>query len=755
MKFKQKVRPPQTEIHHPCLNIKSIWLYIIVVTPIIINSLVTMGLSKRFIHGQHTSSPETYITEHYAQDVSKRIIRSLEKTKTIDAIDFQNNKDKLLNQFSNQYLSDIPVDETTQVLVVDRFGTIIASNIQNPKTKLIFKNQEMLINLGRSDSNSFAPNKLQKLNLQTIKQRFQVLVTSWQNQQLGLDWYVLIAVPKSMPAKSSEIAKQKISYYLFLGTILGVSTSIGLVFLANKFNSSSNSRSFHNHNENEKLEQDPKLLASSKPNLVSTTIDQDAINQDENDPYSLLAHMSHELRSPLNAILGFAQIMKQELTNNIKTSPENIAIINSSGTRLLEIINDLVDLAKLETKKLTLERNEVELNTWLDEIEQNFSFQATRQDWGFLLIRQPNIPQGICIDERRLKQIIRNLVDYCINLQSNANITLSVALEQDFSSHFDSKTPSAPTQKQTLCFTVANSNCEVSNTEIETLFKPLARVRKAHNPDHGSSLNLPISRHLAKLMGGDITVNTETSKNSGITFDFKLKTESILVKKLQLKSTVRRIIGLESGSIRYRILIVDDSKTNRQIMSHILTPVGFEIQEAVNGKEAIDVWLRWQPHMIWMDLRMPVMNGYEATERIKSHASKIHTPIIGLSASTLEEEKSLFWAAGCDDFVGKPFSENVIFDKIAQHLGIRYVYESIPDLEPNNYRLTKDSFNVMPNLWLSQIEQAAEALNQDLIIQLLQDIPSKNSDFKNALQQLVKNFEFDRILSLAQKSKNN
>jgi len=450
--------------------------------------------------------------------------------------------------------------------------------------------------------------------------------------------------------------------------------------------------------------------------------------------------------------MGFAQIMKQELTNKTKTNQENIVIINRSGTRLLEIINDLVDLAKIETKRLTLERNEVDLDGWLESIEQSFNFQAARQDWDFSLIRKPDLPQGICIDERRLKQILRNLIDYCVNLQPNAKITLSVALEHD-----SSKSHSKTDHKQTVCFTVANSNCSVANNEIETLFKPLARVRKAHQSNHGSSLNLPISRHLAQLMEGDINVRTQANDNSGIIFDFRLKTKSIVVKKLQLQSTVRRVVGLESSPTKYRILIVDDSKTNRQIMSHLLTPVGFEIQEAVNGKEAIDVWLRWQPHMIWMDLRMPVMNGYEATERIKSksHASKLHTPIVGLSASTLEEEKSLFWAAGCDDFVGKPFSENIIFDKIAQHLGIRYVYESIPDPDLDDYRLTKNSLNVMPNLWLSQIEHAATALNQDLIVQLLEEIPSENTDLKNALQKLVNNFEFDRILSLTKKSKNN
>ena len=712
-----------------------------------------MGLSKRFFHQQYMPKPENYITESYAQNISDRVILSLDKTKASDALDSPNNKVKFLKQHSNQYLSNIPVDKATEILIVDQSGEIIASNVKDPREKLIFKSQEMLINLRHSDSNSFKPNQLQKLNLQTIEQQFLGVITSWQNQQLGLNWFVLVAVPKTTHEINSAISKPNIFlYYLFFGTILGTSTTIGLILLANKFTLLLNPPLFSSHHSNQ--EQEQKVLPGSKQNIEVEKREKNGVNTNEHDPYFLLADMSHELRSPLNAILGFSQIIEQELTKKAETNQEHIAIINHSGTRLLEIINDLVDLAKIETKRLTLERNKVDLNIWLDQIEQNINFQVGRPDWNFSLIRKPDLPQGICIDERRLKQVLGNLIDYCVNLQPNANITLTVSSESELTT-VKLKKPSTSSHKLTLCFKIESSDCVVASTEIETLFKPLVRVRKAHQPSHGSSLNLPLSRHLAQLMGGDITVKTQTSNNTGITLDFRLQTESTVVQELQLQSTVRRIIGLESSPIKYRILIVDDSKTNRQIMSHLLTPVGFEVQEAVNGKEAVDVWLRWQPHMIWMDLRMPVMNGYEATEKIRSHAGKLHTPIVGLSASTLEEEKSLFWAAGCDDFVGKPFSENTIFDKIAQHLSIRYVYESIPDPEANNYRLTKESLNFMPNLWISQIEQAAVALNQDLIIQLLQEIPPANVDLTKALQKLVNNFEFDRILSLAQTSKNN
>lgn len=504
-----------------------------------------------------------------------------------------------------------------------------------------------------------------------------------------------------------------------------------------------------------KLAQKP-LLESTQPSSKQL----DSVNHDVLTPetdkkkdiasYTLLAEMSHELRSPLNAILGFAQIIEQE-KSTAEVNRENIAIINRSGANLLSVINDIVDLAKIETNQLTLERNHIDFQEWLDNLEQSFKFKARNQGWEFSLIRQPNLPQCICIDERRLRHILRNLVDYCLKAQSTANTGNDVSIT------VTSKSPLGKTLQNdqslkihNICFAVENPNCLITPTELATLFDPTARVQQ-HSTE-GSSLSIPISRKVAQLMGGDIVVCDQDSE-SGRIFNLEIQTESVPAQKLQIQSYLRRIIGLESNQTEYRILVVDDSKTNRKIMVTLLEPVGFKVKEAVNGKEAIDVWLSWQPHMIWMDLRMPVMNGYEATEQIKSYSQAAHTPIVALTASSLEEERLLFQAAGCDDFVGKPFSENIIFDKIAQHLDLRYVYEeSIDPIVTSNFKLSADSLNVMPHNWLEQVEAAAMVLDQELLTQLLQQIPVEHVDLKNALQKQVNNFDFDQIINLAKNS---
>ena len=473
----------------------------------------------------------------------------------------------------------------------------------------------------------------------------------------------------------------------------------------------------------------------------------------DREPYLLIANMSHELRSPLNSILGFAQIIEQELSTT-PNSIENVAIINRSGEHLLSIINDVVDLAKIEIERLTLEQNNVDFYTWLDNIKQSFKFQACDRGWEFSLIIQNDLPKYICVDERRLRQIIENLINYCLKSELPGSVSLIISSHPCQEENIEPKTP-ASDGRHIICFEFQNSNFLVTDTELAALFDPLVKVGKEQKYTKGSSLSLPLGRKLSQLMGGDLTVKNNGIENSGIVFNLEIPVTSVSAEKLEIQPIYQKIVGLEPDGIEYRILVVDDSKTNRKIMLQLLESVGFQVREATDGKEAIDVWLDWQPHMIWMDLRMPVMNGCEATERIRSYSRDIHIPIVALSASTLEEEKSLFKAAGCDDFVEKPFSDKIIFDKIAQHLGIRYVYEPITPVKPNHFQLTADALNVMSNEWLSQVEQAAIELDGDLLTQLLQKIPAEHEELKNALQKQVNNFDFDLILNLIERSQSN
>lgn len=539
-------------------------------------------------------------------------------------------------------------------------------------------------------------------------------------------------LPSSNPRQLNLLDKYPV--YLLSAIVSGIPPCLALILLNKKLASS-----------RKKETEDVSTVEISPPS--DTVVEANNIatreNQTKNqtlgyDPNILLANLSHELRSPLNAILGFAQIMEQELASD-RIDRANIAIVNRSGERLLSIVNDLVDLAKIEIKKFTLEQNHIDFGNWLENIEQ--SFNLANKNWQFSIVRQSDLPQYICLDERRLRQILTNIINYCWQQPSQIKvISLIIASPSLESTQADSQN----SRQHNLNFEV-ETDCAIADRELATLFDPIIRARQESESTSGNSLSLPISRRLAQLMGGDLSVNR---RDSSIIFDLEIRAESTVDRKSKIQSSLRRVVGLESDRVEYRILIVDDSITNRKIMLDLLEPVGFTVREAVNGKEAVDIWLEWQPHMIWMDLRMPVMNGYEATEVIKSR-SQSYTPIVALSATTLEEEKQQFRAAGCDDFVGKPFIENVIFDKIAQHLGIRYVYE--PESSQNKSTLTEDLAAIMPSEWLKQLELAALMLDKNALSQLLEQIPLQHLELKQTLQQHLDNFDYDEILSWIKK----
>jgi CheY-like chemotaxis protein len=745
MKFKNRIRRFKNIVKKPQTLKSNRSLYLVILMPIVLNLLATIGIIE-YCSIKATDKSINNLVDHHANNISDRLLSHLASS------DDRSSKSsaQISIQKIDRYLAELKFSYASQVAVINQDGSVIADNFRNLAGNSPVSSQDLSRSLLQEFDTFSRPNQPQALSLVIKQQDFVGQIRPWHNQELGSNWLVVI-IPRSQLLLDSVTKQSNQLGKYFIYILSAIPSSLLTCFWL--------TRSLKNWNQLKDQEatseaQEQDLALNNSSDLAAEKAAQ-TVNP---EPYILLANMSHELRSPLNAILGFAQIMEQELSMTI-ASQENLAIIHRSGEDLLSIINDVVDLAKIEINRLTLEHNKVDFQAWLDNIEQSLKFLARDQGWEFSLVRQHNLPQGICIDDRRLRQVLRNIIDYCLFESTPSTQTSTMISLQVTSSSLEEASQQQSGTKHNLLFQVENAAAVLNSSELASLFDPIARVRQEKGSTASSSLNLPLSRKLAQLMGGDISVSHSSISGTGILFNLEIQAKSAQAEASQIQSTLRRIIGLESNQTKYRILIVDDSKTNRMIMSRLLEPVGFEIEEAVNGKEAIDIWLRWQPHMIWMDLRMPVMNGYEATERIKSYAHTWHTPIVALSASTLEEEKSLFKAAGCDDFVGKPFSENVIFDKIAQHLGIRYVYEAVSPTSQNNFRskfkLTADTLKIMPNQWLNQLELAALMLDRDALNQLLQQIPAEHVDFKNALQKQINDFDFDEILSLITSSKNN
>jgi signal transduction histidine kinase len=472
-----------------------------------------------------------------------------------------------------------------------------------------------------------------------------------------------------------------------------------------------------------------------------------------------LANMSHELRSPLNTILGFSQLMQHSLNLELQQK-ENITIINRSGEHLLSLINNVLDLSKIEAGRMTLNETNFNLIVLLDDLENMFQLKADDRGIQFVCNRDPHLPQYIRTDRVKLRQILINLISNGIKFTSEGSVTLNVK-NQDSVEINCSQDQSAIANG--ICFEIEDTGIGIAPNEIHNIFEPFTQTKLGKKSSEGTGLGLAITRSFVEMMGGKITVSSQ--EGSGSIFRFDIPISLVDAKDIELKAPIRRAIALEPNQPVYRILIVDDKWENRQLLIKMLSPIGFDLKEAGNGKEAMEIWENWQPHLIWMDVRMPIMNGYETTKEIRLKENKVwqnrdgfttpHSPtvIIAITASTFEEEESIIVAAGCDDFVRKPFQEPIIFEKMAQFIEIRYIYQESETISPQSdtdvcETSLVQSLSVMPQKWIDELYQAAESINNEQILQLISQIPYSHNILAQTLSDWVNKFRCDRIIDL-------
>ncbi|MGB3509970.1 MAG: 7TM diverse intracellular signaling domain-containing protein [Microcoleaceae cyanobacterium] len=466
---------------------------------------------------------------------------------------------------------------------------------------------------------------------------------------------------------------------------------------------------------------------------------------------SFIANMSHELRTPLNAILGFSQIMLRSQSLSTENQ-ENTTIINKSGNYLLTLINNILDKSKIEAGKMTLNAKTFDFYSLLNELEDLLHITAENKGLTLIFDHQDDVPQYINTDETKLRQVLINLINNGIKFTSEGGVSVTVGsqAESPLNPPFER---GKSYEKTTIIFEVRDTGAGIAEDEMNKLFEAFSQTESGKNSQEGTGLGLPISRKFVNLMGGDITVKSKVGK--GTTFRFEIPVEIANKKDIENQHYPRHVIGLKPNQPRYKILIVDDRSTNRLLLIKLLQPLGFELKEATNGKEAIEIWEQWQPHLIWMDMRMPVMNGYETTQIIKGTTKGNATAIIALTASVLEEQKAIILSAGCDDFVRKPFREAMIFETMKKHLGVEYIYEEESQSETTTElpSLTVEDLEQMPTEWLEQLYYAAKALNDDMILELIDEIPAEQSLLAEKLTNLVDNFQFKTIRQLLESLK--
>ncbi|GFE69468.1 ATP-binding protein [Chroococcus sp. FPU101] len=453
---------------------------------------------------------------------------------------------------------------------------------------------------------------------------------------------------------------------------------------------------------------------------------------------TFIANMSHELRTPLNAILGFAQLMQRSDTLPLEHQ-ENVGIILRSGEHLLNLINQVLDLSKIEAGRINLNPKNFDLYRLLDDLEEMFRLKAVERGLQLIFELSEQIPRYVCTDETKLRQVLINLLNNAIKFTASGSIALRIQVSQQQNTTY------------ILSIEVEDTGVGIAETELSDLFQTFVQTQAGKNTQEGTGLGLIISQKFIQLMGGDIQVSSVL--HQGTKVSFTIRVETVTANEIENKIHPLRVIAIAPNQPTYRILAVDDQPLNRQLLVKLLTPIGFEVKEAANGQQAIEIWEDWQPHLILMDMRMPVLDGYEATRQIKITTKGQATAIIALTASVLEEEKAVILSAGCDNFLRKPFREEEIFLMLSQHLGVSYVYDtqSQPQssiiVEKDNRTSVTRITSLTPQ-WLVELKQALLYVDLIKLNQIIAMIRTQDEELAKSIQIDVDNFEYEKILLL-------
>ena len=361
--------------------------------------------------------------------------------------------------------------------------------------------------------------------------------------------------------------------------------------------------------------------------------------------------------------------MVSELTGKQR---ENLEVINRSGEHLLGLINDVLEMSKIEAGRSTFNQNSFNLHNMLKSLEDMFRLRADEKDLLLDFDLQPDVPQYICTDEGKLRQVLMNLLGNAVKFTSEGGVVVRVYTRREIGGEEPFTCPEETGELLFLVIEVEDSGPGISAEELEVIFDPFVQSSSGQQVQEGTGLGLSISLQYAQLMGGNLTAKSEPGKGSV----FMLETPVRVVSAEAIESHLlkKQVAGLAPGQPIYRVLVVDDKDVNRQLIVKLLSPLGFQVQEAVHGQQAIQVWEAWDPHLIFMDMRMPVMDGYEATRQIKGTIRGQATVIVALTASALEEDRAIILSEGCDDYIRKPFRESELFEVFEKHLGVQFTY---------------------------------------------------------------------------------
>ncbi|MDD4929857.1 MAG: ATP-binding protein [Gallionella sp.] len=447
-----------------------------------------------------------------------------------------------------------------------------------------------------------------------------------------------------------------------------------------------------------------------------------------------LANMSHELRTPLNAVLGFSGMMRNDPLLS-KGQRENLDIINRSGEYLLALINDVLEMARIEAGRVQLESAPIDLGALVLDVTEMMQLRAQQKGLQLRVDQSSAFPRYIRGDEARLRQILINLVGNAVKFTRQGGVTVRFCMKPNV-------TP------QRLLIEIEDTGPGIRLDDKEKIFEPFVQVGEAA-AQKGTGLGLTITRQFVQLMGG--TISLESTFGLGATFRVELPVEladsaEVVTSAAAVKG---EIVGLAPGQPEHRILIVEDQPENQLLLSQLMARIGLPVRVAGNGEQALALFERWHPDLIWMDRRMPVMDGLEAARRIRQLPGGTEVKIVAVTASAFKEQRDEMLAAGMDDFVRKPYRFNEIYNCLANQLGVQYTYaQALSAEDDRDMVLTEKVMSALPERLRCELHEALESLEDARIRAIIGQIG--DTDLQKSLIRLADNYDYPAILKALQ-----
>lgn len=453
-----------------------------------------------------------------------------------------------------------------------------------------------------------------------------------------------------------------------------------------------------------------------------------------------LANMSHEIRTPMNAILGFAQLLEHD-SQLTPDQAEHIRSIRCSGEHLLKLINDILDISKIEAGKSVLSPVSFCLHDFLEDLTTMFRSRAHAKGLQLYVEREESVPQYVSADENKLRQIIINLMGNAVKFTKAGGVALRVTAGAVKGKH------AGEDEDRKLCLKmeVEDSGPGIPEEDLGNIFDPFHQAETG-NIEGGTGLGLPISRRFIEMMGGTITVTSRVSKGSCFRFDVPVSL--VNAPEIPRELARRQIVAIKPDMAPCRILVVDDMADNRTLLRGLLQPVGFEIAEAVNGAEALKHVAKWSPHAVLMDMRMPVMDGYEATRRIKAKANTRHIPIIAVTASAFEDSRKQVMNSGVDFYLRKPFRSEELFGALETTLGLGYIYADEITAVPGtlkSHSLDMGSLAALPTEMIREMDGAVADGDIASLTELIVKAEAIDSIAASELRVLAADFNYEKL----------